>query len=303
MSKTVFVSGCDANYFPMLLEWLHALRSFEQSASCDVCILDAGLTAEQIEILRPQVAEIKNPEWPACLPAHKIRGREFLKACVCRPFLPQIFPGYDTYVWMDADTWIQNWRGVELFLEGAARKKVTLTAQVDRGYPRGGARIKWLGQIPAKVRGFYFSNARRAFGFKTAKELMPYHVLLAGMFAIHKDAPHWTRWQELVKQAMTKGKVFTAEQLCLGVMCYLEGYEYEILPAWTHWLCEFKPLWDKEAGVYVEPFLPHNEIGVLHISGWDEMRLNRSITTDFKTLDGDTYARSYRYDGFDGESA
>jgi hypothetical protein len=302
MTKTVFVSGCDSNYFPLLLEWLHSLRSYKQSAEFDVCILDAGLTSEQIEVLRPQVKSIVNPEWPIEVPAHKIRGREFLKACVCRPFLPQIFPCYDRYVWMDADTWIQSWRGVELFLEGAARKKVTLTAQVDRGYPRGGARIKWLGRMPIKVRGFYFSNALKAFGFKAAKELLPYHVLLAGMFALDADAPHWQRWQTLVKKAMTTGKVFTAEQLCLGVMCYMEGFEYEILPAWTHWLCETKPLWDEERKTFVEPFLPHNEIGVFHISGWDEMRLDRSITTDFKTLQGGTYTTSYRYPDFDGEA-
>ena len=301
MSKTAFVSGCDSNYFPLLLEWLHSLRSFKQSEDMDICILDAGLTEEQKQRLEPHVQSIVNPDWPAQLPAHKIKG-EYLKACVCRPFIPQIFPSYDTYIWMDADTWIQDWRGVELFLQGAAEGKIAVTAQVDRAYPKGGARVKWLGRWPWKVRGFYFSNALRAFDFKTAKDLLSYHVLLAGMFALRADAPHWQRWQELVKVAMTKGKVFTAEQLCLGKMCYLEGFEYEILPAYAHWLCEFKPLWDTEKKRFVEPFLPHEEIGVLHISGFDEMRLDRKITTDFKTTDGETIDHTYRYPAFDGET-
>ncbi len=301
MNKTVLVSGCDSNYFPMLLEWLHSVRRFKQSKNIDICILDAGLTDTQKERLKPHVQSIVNPDWPVNLPKHKIKG-EYLKACVCRPFLPQIFPGYETYVWMDADTWVQNWNHVDMFLKGAEKGKITLTGQVDRNYPKGGARVKWLGNWPWKVRGFYFSNALKAFDFKTAKDLLAYHVLLAGMFALRADAPHWARWQELVKTTMTKGKVFTAEQLSLGKMCYQEGFEFEILPGYVHWLCEFKPLWDKEKQCFVESTLPHEEIGVLHISGFDEMRLDRAVTTDFKTTDGETIEYTYRYPFYDGET-
>ena len=300
MSKKTFVSGSDHNYFPMLLEWVHSLRSFDQSHDMDICILDAGLTDEQIEKLKPLVTRIHKPEWPCEIPEHKIRGREYLKSCICRPFINEYFPGYETYFWMDADTWIQNWEGVELFFKGAERKKITLTGQVDRAYPRQ-IRVKWFGRLPLKIRGFYFSNAKKAFGFNTAKALMPYHVLLAGAFALHKDSPHWEHWQNLVKKAVKNGKVFTAEQLSLGVMCYLDGLEYEILPGWTHWLCQFKPHYDVDKKIFVEPFLPHNEIGILHLSGFDEMRLDRSQTTDFQTLDGNRINLSYRYPHFNGE--
>lgn len=301
MSKIALISGCDSNYYPLLREWIHSVRAHPESEGMDICILDSGLSEEQKQQLEPLVARIVEPDWPEGTPDSKTKGKRHLKACVCRPFLPQIFPGYDVYFWMDADTWVQNWAGPAMFLQGAERRKVTLTAQVDRGYPRGGARVKWLGRMPIKIRGFYFSNALSAFGFKTAKDLLPYHVLLAGAFALHKDAPHWTRWQELVVKTMQKGKLFTAEQLSLGVLCYQEGYEFEILPAWTHWLCEFKPLYDEPGQKFVEPFLPHNEIGILHLSGVDEMRLDRKVTDSFKTLDGKTTDLSYRYPALDGE--
>lgn len=299
MTRVCFVSGGDKNYYPMLLEWIHSIRRFPQSAGMDICIFNAGMTEAQIEHLRQEGHIVKDAEWPCPLPAWKIRGREYMRACVARPFIPEYFPGYDIYFWMDSDTWVQDWSAVELFIEGAKTKKVTLTGQVDRAYPRQ-ARVKWLWRWPWKVRSFYFSNARKAFGFKTAKELLPYHVLLAGAFALHKDATHWARWQTLVKQALRKGKIFTAEQLTLGVMCYREGYPFEILPAYVHWLCEFKPHWDREKGIFVEPFLPHNEIGILHLSGFDEMRVNRKLTTDFQTTDGQTVQMSYRYPALDG---
>jgi hypothetical protein len=294
MSRVVFISGCDENYYSLLREWISSVRRFPQGKDSDICILDAGLTDEQREELKPLVKDIKNPDWPIGIPAHKTQKKEFLKACVCRPFLPEIFPGYETYVWMDADTWIQDWSAIDLFLLGAARKKITLTSQADRAYPRA-ARVKWLWRWPWKVRSFYFSNARKAFGFKIAKKLLTHHVLLAGMFAMHKDAPHWTRWQNLVVRAAKKGKLFPAEQLSLGVMCHMEGFEAEILPAWAHWLAEFRPMWDENRQMFVEPFLPHQPIGVIHLSGVDEMRADRNFLGEFKTMDGKMVKRTYRF--------
>ncbi len=161
------------------------------------------------------------------------------------------------------------------------------------------------GHVPSyiliKARSFYFSNARRAFGIKVAKEIFPYHVILAGAFCMNKNAPHWNKWQELILQALKRGKVFTAEQLTLGMMVHLHKFPAEILPAYMHWLCEFKPLWDAQNNKWVEPYLPHEELGILHLSGFDEMRVNRAEITDYKTLDGKTVMMNYRYQGFNGE--
>lgn len=299
MTRICFVSGGDKNYYPLLLEWIASLRRFPESAGMDIAILNAGMTKDQVDHLRQAGHIVKDAQWPCPLPKWKIRGREFLKACVARPYIPDYFPGYDIYFWMDSDTWVQDWAAIELFLKGAETRKICVTAQVDRAYPRT-ARVKWLGRWPWKVRSFYFSNAKKAFGFKLAKELHTRHVLLAGAFALHKDATHWTRWQVLMKQALKRGRIFTAEQLSLGVLCHLEGYEKEILPAYAHWLCEFKPLWNTVESTFVEPYLPHQRIGILHLSGVDEMRLDRLVTTAFQTLDGQTVQLSYRYPGLDG---
>jgi hypothetical protein len=296
-----FVSGSDHRYFPLLLEWIYSVKSHAKSKDIDICIINAGMTNDQCEKLKPLVNKLIEIEWPCPIPSNKIKGKEYLKACVARPWIPELFPEYDTYFWMDADTWIQNWDAIELFFKGAEKNAICLTGQVDRAYPRQ-IRVKWLGKWPWKVRGFYFSNARRAFGFKTAKKLLPYHVLLAGAFCLKKDAPHWEHWQSLVRKAVVNGKVFTAEQTSLGVMCYLDNFKFEILPGWCHWLCEFKPLWDEGNQKFIEPYLPHNEIGILHLSGFDELRLDRSLTTDFKTLTGKEVELNYRYPDFDGES-
>ena len=299
--KIAFVSASDHNYFPMLIEWVHCIRSFPQSKDMDICILNAGLKDNQVTSLKAMGAIVKDAEWPCDLPAAKIKGKEYLKSCVCRPFIPDYFPEYDTYFWMDADVWIQKWNSVEMFLAGAVKNKIALTSQADRAYPRQ-IRLKWLGRLPRKLSGFYLSNAKKSFGFETSKKLVPYTVLLAGAFALRKETPHWKRWQQLMLHALKKGKVFTAEQLSLGVLIYLENYEAEVLPAYTHWLCATKPLWDTEKELFIEPSLPHEEIGILHVSGWDEMRLDRSVMTEFKTPQGSAITHNYRYPSYNGET-
>lgn len=305
MSKTsekiTFVSGCDSNYFPMQLEWIQSIRRFPESKDMDICLFDVGMTEEEIKTLEPLVTKIVKAEWPKKIPASRIKGREFFKACVNRPFIKDYFPAYDIYFWMDSDTWVQDWKAVELFLEGARRMKMSVTGQSDRSYPKG-MRVKWFFEWPWKVRGFYYTNAKKAFGIKTAQKLFPYHVILAGAFCLHHDAPHWEKWQELIIKALEKGKVFTAEQLTLGMMIHLEKLPVEIMPAYVHWLCEFKPLWDKARQIFVEPFLPHEPIGILHLSGYDKMRVDRSDTTEFEALDGSKPVElSYRYPYYDGE--
>ncbi len=305
MTRTALISSADSRYYPMLREWIASVRRFPQSAAMDICILDVGLSAGQVEALRPLVTHIVPARWPVALSSRRIKGREYYKACINRPFLRDYFPDYDLYVWMDADTWVQSWEAVDLFIRGAQRGALAVAPQTDRGYPRT-VRVKWLGRWPWKVRSFYFTNARLAFGFSTARALLNRHVLQAGVFALRGDAPHWERWQSLILKALEKGQVFTAEQLTMGMMIHLDGYAAEILPAWCHWLCEFKPLWDEKRAVFVEPFLPHKDIGILHLAGCDAMRVDRSLTTQFETLaerlqDRRRVQLSYRFPLYDGE--
>ena len=301
MNAHIFVSSADSKYFPLLAEWLHSLRRTDFGRGIDIGILDAGMTAAQLNYLRASGCIVRETEWPKSLSPRRTKGRDYLKACICRPFLPDYFPGYETITWMDADTWVQREDVLPAFIASAQKGNIALTAQVDRAYPRQ-IRVKWLGPFPAKISGFYISNARKSLGWKTAKKLYPYSVLLAGMFSLRADAPHWKRWQEIMLGALDKGNIFTAEQLSLGVLCHLESYPHDIFPGWMHWLCNYPTLWDEGRQAFVEPFTPHNVLGVLHLSGVDEMRANRAHLADFKTINGGLVRKSFRYPYLDGES-
>ncbi len=298
--KVAIVSGCDANFYPLLRELIASIRQFEKADACDICVLDAGLLESQLSELSQLARHVRAPKWPAEISAKRYTGKDYLKACVCRPFINQLFPEYDMYVWLDADTWVQDWTAVEMFIEGAkSAEAIAITNGADRAYSKP-VRVSWLGNWPRKIKNFYSSNGHCVFGAKFARQMVEKYVLSAGCFALHKSAPHWHRWQTLVVQAANKGKLFPAEQLALGKMIHQEGYKAQLLPAYMHWLCACKPMWDNDRKLFVEPFLPHEPLGVLHLSGVDHLRAYRSATTDIAALDGTIVHMNYRYAGFDG---
>ncbi|MCB9987539.1 MAG: glycosyl transferase family 8 [Rhodospirillales bacterium] len=279
----------------MLRELLASIRKHPQVRHIHgFRIIDAGLTPEQRQTLENEGCVVEDGIWPIDLSARRVKGREFLKACVSRPFIPTLFPNADVYIWLDADTWVQDWGAIELLVAGALKSGLAVVPQVDRAYGKT-MRLGWLGAMPFRPRSFYYSNARKAFGGRIARALFPFPTINAGVFAMRADAPHWARWQVLIRQALKRGNIFTAEQLTMGMMIYLEDAAAEFLPSLCNWLCDTKPLYDPAQRRFIEPYLPHLPIGILHLTGYDSMRADKGVVTDIKFPDGSVHPMSLRF--------
>ena len=109
INKKVVVTLADSNYYDMLLELITSIRSFPQSTDVDICILDAGLSKDQVNLLSTKVQKIKKAEWDIKIPEYKVKGKEWLKSQVSRAFLPKYFPNYEKYLWIDCDAWVNDW--------------------------------------------------------------------------------------------------------------------------------------------------------------------------------------------------
>lgn len=299
MKKILFVSGADNKYKPLLDELITSVQDCLNHKKAlgfapHYGVINAGLLPEDIADLKSRGINVADGIWPSPEAEKRAKGKQFLKACVSRPFIPQLFPGYDLYIWMDADTWLQDFTAIDWLIKAASKKGLAATPQVDRNWGKS-MRLKWLGPLPFKARSFYYSNAKIAFGGKIARQLFPFPTVNVGVFAMTGNAPQWLRWQGLIKQALQKGKVFTAEQLTMGIMIWLEHCNVEFLSATCNWLCENKPLWDEDKKMFVEPSIPHQPIGIMHLSGYDAMRLDPNIETNITTLNGKSISMSLRY--------
>ena len=169
MKENVIISLADSNYFELVNELVDSIKSFDQSKEIAICIMDAGLQKDQIEILEKKVDQIKKAEWDIEVSHSKVKGREWLKSQVSRAFLPKYFPDYKKYLWIDADAWVNSWYAIELYLKGCENKKLAIATSADRSYGRvlraewvlgSFARIKSQNYKHAKSSGFSESIAR-----------------------------------------------------------------------------------------------------------------------------------------------
>ena len=58
MKKNVIISLADSNYFELLNELVDSIKSFEKSKDIAICILDAGLSEKQKNILSKKLMKL-----------------------------------------------------------------------------------------------------------------------------------------------------------------------------------------------------------------------------------------------------
>ena len=297
MKENVIVSLADSNYFELLNELIDSIKRFDESKNVAICILDAGLTEDQKLKLSQKVDDIKSAEWDIKVPAFKVRGKEWLKSQVSRAFLPKYFPGYEKYLWIDADAWVNKWEALDLYFKGSNANKLAISTSADRSYGRV-LRADWLIGSIAKVKSQNYKHAKSSgFSETVARKIALMPHLNIGVFCLNADAPHWVVWQKNLKQALSSGKIFGSEQVAMNIAIYVDDLEIEILPAYCNWTLINRLKFDTVNNTLVEPYLPNHEIGIIHLAGKtsDVVRFNKNHLSEIKTLEGKIIKKSLRF--------
>ena len=298
MNAKTIISLADSNYFNLLNELVDSINRFEQSKEIDICIMDAGLTTDQIKILQKKVFQIKKAEWDIEVPNSKVKGREWLKSQVSRAFIPNYFPGYKKYLWIDADAWVNSWNSIDLYFKGCENKKLAIATSADRSYGRV-LRADWIFGSLARIRSQNYKHAKSSgFSEKVARDVALQPHLNIGLFSLEENAPHWEVWQKNLRKALSSGKIWGSEQIAMNITIYSDNLDVEILPAYCNWTHVGAMKFDKKAGSFVEPYLPNHEIGIVHLAGKnnDNIRNDKNHLSKIKTLDGDIIEKSLRYE-------
>jgi hypothetical protein len=294
--RLLIVSGADRAYFALLRDMVSSVRALSRDTA--IGILDVGLDPSQREWLASRVTHLVQPGWDIDFPgrAHTPEGR---KAQFARPFLPRHFPGYETYLWVDADAWLQDWATVDLYIAAARGGRLAIVPEIDRAYKRHYKRPKLFGLTLA------WKNYREAFGWRVADRLGRNPMVNCGVFALCGDAPHWEVWARVIERVAQRTRFFFAEQTALNYAIFAEGVPVDFLPAYCNWMPgDAAPAFDARRRMFVEPYSPHQAIGIMHLAGAEQkthiFRLDR--------LDGGVVETSLRYgnsralcDGGDGD--
>ncbi len=301
MNSNAIVTLADSNYFELLKELIDSIKIHDGSKNISICILDAGLTEEQVNILKPKVYSIKKAKWDIEVPGYKVLKKEWLKSQVSRAFLPIYFPEFKKYLWIDCDAWVNSWSAVELYFKACDNGKLGITQSIGPGY-RIMSKVKWLLGKVAIVKSQNYKHAK-ASGIEDniARKLAFAPHINIGVFSLEKNSNCWKVWQRNLKKTLSKGKVFGSEGLAINIAVYHDNVEVEFLPLYCNWIASnVLPKYDKDRESFVEPFLPHNKIGIMHLAAgiWSEnkdMRINKDIKIEIKIVQGGEIKKSLRF--------
>ena len=301
MKKNVIVSLADSNYFELLNELVDSIKSFEKSRDTAICILDAGLSKQQRDLLSKKVDEVKSAEWDIDVPAFKVKGREWLKSQVSRAFLPKYFPDYEKYLWIDCDAWVNNWTSVELYFKACEDGKLGITQTLGPGY-KIMSKVNWLFGKVAIIKSQNFKHAIKSkIGVNKARKLAFAPHINIGVFSLEKDSPGWTSWQKNLEQTLKSGNIFGSEGLAINMSVYIDDLDTEFLPLNCNWIASnLLPKFDETKNTFVEPYLPNHEIGIMHLAAgiWEgnkDMRLNKQVKIRIKSLQNKELSKSLRF--------
>ena len=283
-------------------ELIDSIKQFEASKDTAICVLDAGLSEEQKNKLLSKVDEIKSAEWDIKVPESKIKGREWLKSQVSRAFIPKYFPNYEKYLWIDCDAWVNDWQTIEIFFKACDDNKLGITQTIGPGY-KITSKVDWVFGKFAIIKSQNFKHAIKSnISLDKARKLAFAPHINIGVFSLEKNSKSWEVWQNNLRETLKGGDIFGSEQLAMNISVYHDNIETEFLPLNCNWITSnLLPKFDEINDTFVEPYLPNNKIGIMHLAAgiWkdnQDMRLNKDIKIEIKTLDGKTLNKSLRFE-------
>jgi hypothetical protein len=255
--RLLVVTAADDGFMPLLRGLVESLQQWTPRPFTDLACFDLGLTPASLEWVGSYAAHVVAPRWDLPVAALERSTHPQWRALTVRPFLPQYFPGYDIYLWIDADAWVQERFAIDWYVTVAAKGPLAVTPEIDRAYRRHPGMVHWR-----------TTRMRACFGPQAENRALWDRYYNAGAFALRADAPHWDRWAAWFRAGLdaTGGRV-CCDQTALNQAIWTEDLPVAPLPALCNWLCHLAtPAFDPRRGRFCEPILPAQPIGILHLA-------------------------------------
>jgi hypothetical protein len=259
MEKSIaLIFAADEKYFHLLDGLLASLELQSVPARFHRCLFDLGLSSAQANAIRRRVDQIVTPDWAIDFPERDNAPRWF-RAMVNRPFLPKFFPGFDVYLWLDVDGWLQDGKCLERFVHAASEGDVAIVPE------RFGPPIAYTRRLPDNrllvqelseqtIRANLANCYRDSFGPEYAAHAEG-PVRNTGAFAIRADSKAWEAWQEQIRIGLRGGpKHVLVEQMALNIAFITGSATARDLPFICNWnVATNHPVLDVSRPALVDP--------------------------------------------------
>jgi hypothetical protein len=285
MARTIIISASDAAYYYLLAELLRSVEKGGLRDGIDLGVLDLGLEDGQREELTARRIRLLVPELDYDAGIFRTPPRPAFRAMTARPHLPRYFPGYDLYIFLDADCWVQEWEAVRLYATAALRIGVAVTPETDRSYTP----LFADSTVAAWRHGVYL----KCFGEQIARDLSVYDMINTGLFASRADSALWENWSRVlgIVYGALGEPLFYAEQTVLNTLIRSQVVPAAFLPARCNWMCNRAlPVCNEDGTALHEPQPPFDRLGIVHLTG--PLKNDEVTLTD---LTGGRGTRSLRF--------
>ncbi len=254
--QAIVVTAANAGFFSLLSELVASIRAVPDAPVVDLGCYDLGLTGEQVAQLAAAGVRVIRPS--TGLEAGRLAEDVGKLGYLARPFLRENFPGYATYVWLDADTWIQSGEALRGLITAARERGAVFVREDEPSYHSNFGLFLWKGK-----------HYLYGYGPLRAARLLLRRQINNGVFAMRADAPHWTIWQRYYQSALTRtGLAAPHDQFALNAAVYLAGPPGATLPATFNWICDLaRPHWDENANCFCSPDARRRRIEIIHLAG------------------------------------
>lgn len=273
MSRILFITGSDTNQFDLAFSCIQSVVRNATGFNYKIAFLDLGCNAENLVQLNDMDITVHSAKWEFGIQNHNPRV-ECRKGPISKPFLRDYFPGYDVYIWLDADTWVQTPEAIELLVKAAEKRGCGFVLEMDRS-------SKFFhGALPNLLQ-FMFSQYAMTFDQEIAQKLHHIANINTGVFSLSKESPIWDAWKRSTLKALhtflNKNPnpqeiewIFSLlDQIVLNHAVRTENLisNIEFLPTRCNWPCHLTiPSFDEEKQLFVEPYLPNEPIGIIHLT-------------------------------------
>ena len=257
MNRSIIITGCDSAHYALASELLASIRD-RCGGSVTVGFINVGDTTPPFEVLSAadHVVNVPDDEF------HRGARRGFRLAYLqVKPRMPEFFPGYETYIWLDGDTWVQNPAGLQQLVHCAGLADVCVHPERD---------VNYLG--PDNPRLYLHHVYSALYGTEEADRYSPFPSYNTGVFAARESSPLWRMWTaalaEVRRRLGERSDVHFSDQIPMHRLIVSGMVSVCPLRAVNNWqVLLAPPAVNLERKLLLAPSYPFEEINILHLVG------------------------------------
>ena len=267
MKKTAIISGADKKYYPFLKNLIMSLEKTKCLEIADLCILDVEKDSSYLKEVSSYIHKIEKARFSLKLSFSDTK--DWYKLLTERPFIKDYFPGYDNYIWLDADTEVLSIDAIKNLIEATNISELAIVPEVNESYVFNNKKfeIKKIFASIYKISGWSFKNYNRYLRKGLGEDLFFKPLFNNGVFCLKSESILWNLWKAEYQGALDKAKSsygIKTDQLSLNKIIYENFTKISILDSTNNWIIQKAEDLIKVDNIFVTPSFPRRKINILH---------------------------------------